>query len=123
MGQSLSVVIVLVPAPVSVTVVVRDEERLPLLMSATNNTITIIPPTTHTHGIVYHSLCSVVVVFTVVLVLSCAQQSKPKKLNIKVAEKYFKKRGVEKIFIIIFLVKKNIVEMIYSTITPNENTM
>jgi|SRR4029079_10123518 len=123
MGQSLSVVIVLVPAPVSVTVVVRDEERLPLLMSATNNTITIIPPTTHTHGIVYHSLCSVVVVFTVVLVLSCAQQSTSKKLNIKVAEKYFKKRGVEKIFIIIFLVKKSIVEMIYSTITPNENTM
>ena len=121
MGQSLSVVIVLVPAPVSVTVVVR--ERLPLLMSATNNTITIIPPTTHTHGIVYHSLCSVVVVFTVVLVLSCAQQSTSKKLNIKVAEKYFKKRGVEKIFIIIFLVKKSIVEMIYSTITPNENTM
>jgi len=123
MGQSLSVVIVLVPAPVSVTVVVRDEERLPLLMSATNNTITIIPPTTHTHGIVYHSLCSVVVVFTVVLVLSCAQQSTSKKLNIKVAEKYFRKRGVEKIFIIIFLVKKSIVEMIYSTITPNENTM
>ena len=123
MGQSLSVVIVLVPAPVSVTVVVRDEERLPLLMSATNNTITIIPPTTHTQGIVYHSLCSVVVVFTVVLVLSCAQQSTSKKLNIKVAEKYFKKRGVEKIFIIIFLVKKSIVEMIYSTITPNENTM
>ena len=58
---------VLVPAPVSVIVVL--DELLPLLRIATNNNITMIPPTTHTHGTVYHSLCSVVVVFTVVLVV------------------------------------------------------
>src|SRR4029078_2550479 len=101
MGQSLSVVIVLVPAPVSVTVVVRDKDRLPLLMIATNNTITIIPPTTHTHGIVYHSLCSVVVVFTVVLVLSCAQHINVQQPSAKVTIRPLKKLVADKFFIVI----------------------
>jgi len=104
--QSPSVVIVLVPAPVSVTVVVRDERLLPLMI-ATNNNITMIPPTTQAQGTVYHSLCSVVVVLTVLLVeLSWLQLIMLKQFNNKVAIKYLKKVIADKLFIVIFLVKK-----------------
>lgn len=91
--------IVLVPAPVSV-MVVRDEP-LRLFIIAINNTITIIPPTTQTQGMVYHSLCSVVVVVTVLLVdaLSWLQQIIVKQLNNKVTIKYLKKLVAEKFFI------------------------
>ena len=99
--------IVLVPAPVSVTVVVRDEPLLPLMI-ATNNNITTIPPTTQTHGTVYHSLCSVVVVLTVLVVeLSWLQLMMLKQFNNKVAIKYLKKVIADKLFIVIFLVKKH----------------
>ncbi len=52
---------------VSVVIVVREEELLPPLKMAINNNITNAPPTIHTHGAVYHSECSGIVVFTVVL--------------------------------------------------------
>ena len=92
--------IVLVPLPLSV-IVVCDEERLPLLKIAINSKITTMPPTTHTHGIVYHSLCSVVVVVTVVFVLSCAQHIKLKQLNAKVTIRHLKKLVADKFFIVI----------------------
>src|SRR5436189_1629095 len=63
--SSVSVVIVLVPPPTSVTVV-RDEDPRPPLNNATNNRMTIAPPTIQTQGAAYHSVCSVVLVFTVV---------------------------------------------------------
>jgi hypothetical protein len=113
-------VIVRVPAPVSVTVV-RDEPLLPFII-ATNNNITITPATTQTHGIVYHSLCSVVVVVTVLLVeLSWLQQIMLKQFNNTVTKKYLKKLVADKFFIVILLVKKTLSKTIYSTITPNEN--
>jgi hypothetical protein len=94
-------VIVLVPPLLSV-IVVCDEERLPLATIAINNKITTMPPTTHTHGIVYHSLCSVVVVLTVVFVLSCAQHIKLNQLNAKVTIRHLKKFVVaDKFFIVI----------------------
>jgi hypothetical protein len=62
--SSVSVVTVLVPPPTSVTVV-RDEEPRPPLNNATSNKITIAPPTIQTQGAAYHSVCSVVVVVTV----------------------------------------------------------
>jgi len=116
-------VIVLVPAPVSVTVV-RDEDLLPLLTIATNNSTTTIPPTTHTQGAVYHSVCSVVVVFTVVLgvPLSWARPINCKQLSRKVTAKYLKKRVEDKFFIVKFF-WLNILERIDSTITPNEKML
>ncbi len=99
--------IVLVPAPASVTVV-RDEP-LPPFMIATNNNITMTPPTTQTQGTVYHSLCSVVVVLTVLLVvLSWPQQIMTKQFSNKVAIKNLKKLVAEKFFIVIFFVKKTL---------------
>ena len=98
----MSVLIVLVPVPVSEIVVVR-EDLLPLFMIAISNSTTIIPPTTHTQGAVYHSWCSVVVVCTVVLVLSCAQPIKLRQLNTKVTIKPLKKLVEEKFFIMITL--------------------
>jgi hypothetical protein len=102
-------VIVLVPVPASVTVV-RDERLLPFMI-ATNNNITMTPPTTQTHGTVYHSLCSVVVVVTVLLVeLSWPQQITMKQLNNKVAIKCLKKLVADKFFIVLFLVKKTLLK-------------
>lgn len=104
--SSVSVVIVLVPPPTSVTVV-RDDEPLPPLKRATNNKITIAPPTIHTHGAVYHSVCSVVVVFTVVLEpfgLSCAQLTTWIRQSVNKAAKDF--HVTDKLFIIFFLVKQ-----------------
>ena len=67
------------------------------------------PATTQTHGIVYHSLCSVVVVVTVLLVeLSWLQQIMLKQFNNKVAKKYLMKLVADKFFIVIFLVKKTL---------------
>jgi len=67
------------------------------------------PPTTQTHGTVYHSLCSVVVVLTVLVVeLSWPQQIMMKQFNNKVAIKHLKKLIADKFFIVIFLVKKTL---------------
>lgn len=88
------------PAPLSV-IVVCDEERLPLLKIAINSKITTMPPTTHTHGIVYHSLCSVVVVLTVVFVLSCAQHINVQQPSAKVTIRPLKKLVADKFFIVI----------------------
>jgi hypothetical protein len=90
--------------------VVRDD-LLPPFMIATNNNITMAPPTTQTHGIVYHSLCSVVVVLTVLLVeLSWPKQIMMKQFSNRVAIKYLKKLIADKFFILIFLVKKTLLK-------------
>jgi len=92
---SLSVTIVLVE-PASVIVVREEELLLVPLKIATSSNITITPPTIHTQGAAYHSVCDVVVVVFIdvlelPLVLSCGELIRQIKQNVHVAVMYFQK--------------------------------
>jgi hypothetical protein len=95
---------------VFVTVVLLEEPLLPPLKIATSKRINTAPPTTHTQGAVHHSVCSVVVVFIVVVELeldeelSCAQQISINKLQSNDAAKDFNAAFFNNRFIGSFLI-------------------
>jgi len=109
-----------------VTVVLLEEPLLPPLRIATNKRINTAPPTTHTHGAVHHSVCSVVVVFTVVLELvlpdglSCAQQININKLQSNNAAKDLSPAFFDNCFMPSFLIYEFVSKLLISRTAPIE---
>ena len=110
---------------VTLSVVLLDELLLPLT-NATISKINTAPPTTHTHGCVYHSCVSVVVVDVVVVLvdvaaLSCAHANARVSVNTISKNTYLIDPCLIKFFILMFLVNKSVQNSIafdYSTTAP-----
>ena len=81
------------------------------LIRAISNKIKTAPPTIHTHGCVYQSCVSVVVVWVVVVVadveaLSCAHTIACVSVSIIIRNRYLKDPCLNNFFIVMFLVNE-----------------